>query len=106
MFNLTIFKHRDLHENNICVSTREPSRDVNSLPESVLFGRSGLEVTLIDYGLSRAKLPTGEVMFYDLEDDLVVFRGEDGKPQYDTYRRYVWFLDSKLMSYTNFPCSA
>lgn len=60
-----------------------------------------MEVTLIDYGLSRAKLPTGEVMYYDLEDDLVVFRGEDGKPQYDTYRRYVCFLDSNFKIYTN-----
>jgi serine/threonine-protein kinase haspin len=56
-------------------------------PGSILFGRSGLEVTVIDYGLSRAKLPTGEVMFYDMEEDLVIFRGEEGKSQFDTYRR-------------------
>jgi hypothetical protein len=38
-----------------------PDRDM--LPQSVKFGRSYIEVTLIDYGLSRAKLPSGEVVF-------------------------------------------
>ena len=84
---VTRLKHRDLHENNICISYRETAKSSTSLPETVLFGRSGLEVTVIDYGLSRARLPTGEVMFYDLEEDLVIFRGEEGKPQFDTYRR-------------------
>lgn len=55
----------------------------------MLFGRSGLEVTLIDYGLSRAKLPNGDIAYCDLEEDLAVFCGEDGNSQYDTYRRYV-----------------
>lgn len=87
-------KHRDLHENNICISRHPPTQNVEDLPESVLFGRSGLEVTLIDYGLSRAKLPNGEIAFSDLEEDLAVFCGEDGKPQYDTYRRCVCYLYS------------
>ena len=84
---ITKFKHRDLHENNICISCRETAKSSINMPGTILFGRSGSKVTVIDYGLSRAKLPTGEVMFYDLEEDLVIFRGEEGKPQFDTYRR-------------------
>jgi hypothetical protein len=80
LFSLMALKHRDLHENNICISRHPPTQNAEDLPESVLFGRSGLEVTLIDYGLSRAKL--------------AVFCGEDGKPQYDTYRRCVCYLYS------------
>jgi serine/threonine-protein kinase haspin len=83
-------QHRDLHENNICVSVRKhgmPDRDM--LPQSVKFGRSYIEVTLIDYGLSRAKLLSGEVVFNDLETDLVIFQQKDGQRQFDTYRRYV-----------------
>jgi serine/threonine-protein kinase haspin len=84
-----VLKHRDLHENNICISRRTSTQCADDLPGSVLFGRSGLEVTLIDYGLSRAKLPNGEIAFSDLEEDLAVFCGEDGKSQFDTYRRCV-----------------
>jgi serine/threonine-protein kinase haspin len=65
----------------------------------VLFGRSGLEVTLIDYGLSRAKLPNGDIAYCDLEEDLAVFCGEDGNSQYDTYRRYVQSLHIQLAKY-------
>ncbi|KAG9229392.1 putative serine/threonine-protein kinase haspin like protein [Amylocarpus encephaloides] len=81
------FEHRDLHENNICINrTCGPCEHFN--PESTLrCGFSGLEVTLIDYGLSRATLQNGETMFYDLEDDLEVFQGSDGHPQFNAYRK-------------------
>jgi serine/threonine-protein kinase haspin len=98
LFVLIKPKHRDLHENNICISTRERSKGSHSLPEAIKFGRSDLEVTLIDYGLSRAKMPNGDVVFFDLETDLEVFRGEDGKAQFDTYRRYVCHLSYEAYS--------
>ena len=51
------------------------------------FGFSGLEVTLIDYGLSRMTLPCDEEVCYDLEEFLDVFQGTNGHAQYDIYRR-------------------
>ncbi|CAG8977549.1 hypothetical protein HYALB_00012355 [Hymenoscyphus albidus] len=80
------FEHRDLHENNICVVK---VRDA-AIPEkdsSLKWKNSGLEITLIDYGLSRATLPNGETMCYPLENDLGIFRGSDGHPQFNAYRK-------------------
>lgn len=93
---LTKTQHRDLHENNICVLA-------NTIPPRKRFpnadyGRSGLTVTLIDYGLSRAKLTRKfsanestieEVAFKDLELDLEVFQGPKGQMQFETYRQFV-----------------
>ncbi|KAF8859005.1 hypothetical protein BDZ45DRAFT_371303 [Acephala macrosclerotiorum] len=92
------FEHRDLHENNICIKIKDdfvendPNRAKETIPGllGIKYGFSGLEITIIDYGLSRATLPNGEIMFKDLEQDLEVFKGLDtGIPgiQYDTYRR-------------------
>lgn len=46
-------------------------------------------MTLIDYGLSRATLQNGDTASYDLEEDLTVFGGTDGHPQFNAYRRYM-----------------
>ncbi|EHL02495.1 putative serine/threonine-protein kinase haspin like protein [Glarea lozoyensis 74030] len=81
------FEHRDLHENNICVSSRGLAEVARDAKANLRYGFSGLEVTLIDYGLSRATLYNGEVMFNDLEQDLEVFRGSDGHPQFNCYRK-------------------
>ncbi|CZR67183.1 uncharacterized protein PAC_17082 [Phialocephala subalpina] len=92
------FEHRDLHENNICIKLKDdfvendPNRPKNCISSllRLKYGFSGLEITIIDYGLSRAELVNGEIMFKDLEQDLEVFKGvDDGIAgiQYDTYRR-------------------
>ncbi|KAJ5054507.1 uncharacterized protein L3040_000778 [Drepanopeziza brunnea f. sp. 'multigermtubi'] len=85
------FEHRDLHENNICVRQKshvpahDPATDGN-----VKYGFSGYAVTIIDYGLSRAKVKNGDIVFKDLEKDLELFHGEGSGisgMQFDNYRR-------------------
>lgn len=85
---LTSLQHRDLHENNICISSGNSTAVAfsNGIQK---YGLSGLRVTLLDYGLSRATLPNRDEVYYDLETDLAVFRGPSPHSQFDTYRRYV-----------------
>ncbi|PBP26688.1 hypothetical protein BUE80_DR002351, partial [Diplocarpon rosae] len=85
------FEHRDLHENNICVRQKYtmPTRNL-SLDGDLKYGFSGYAVTIIDYGLSRAKVQNGDIVFQDLEKDLSLFHGESGGThgmQFDNYRR-------------------
>ncbi|EFX04209.1 hypothetical protein CMQ_1137 [Grosmannia clavigera kw1407] len=72
------FEHRDLHEGNLCVRQITPPREKTEKDEeSVMFGYSGLDITILDYGLSRADEPgsgtTGEPIAFDLEKDLSLF---------------------------------
>jgi serine/threonine-protein kinase haspin len=73
-----------LHENNICVKFGRPTN--TSTQDILKYGRSGIEVTILDYGLSRAEAGEGDIVYKDLETDLGVFHGT-AIPQYDTYRR-------------------
>lgn len=78
-------QHRDMHENNICVLTHTRSKAFSE--DDPIYGRSGLEVTLIDYGLSRARLPDETITYKDLEADLEIFRGKRWHRQFETYRQ-------------------
>ncbi len=84
-------QHRDLHENNICVRYKHSGRPYDpDIVGDLKFGFSGMEVTLIDYGLSRARLASGEIIYNNLENDLELFYSEStgiAKIQFDTYRR-------------------
>ncbi|KAI2470558.1 hypothetical protein F4781DRAFT_177019 [Annulohypoxylon bovei var. microspora] len=89
------FEHRDLHEGNLCIrKTGNPAllKDQN---HPSLFGFSGLEVTILDYGLSRAhadsQLEDSQPIAYDLERDLSIFTSEHA-PQCKVYRRMRSFL--------------
>ena len=97
--SLTTPQHRDLHENNVCVlqtpdSSFTPFNPISSSP--LKLGFSGLQITIIDYGLSRAKLRNQKVAFNDLEQDLSLFRSYDNrenpKMQFDNYRRMRTYL--------------
>ncbi|KAK0118595.1 hypothetical protein ONS96_011687 [Cadophora gregata f. sp. sojae] len=89
------FEHRDLHENNVCVrQTIHPASKIKRKPKprdgSIKFGFSDYNITIIDYGLSRAKLENGDVVFQDLENDLAVFHSTGSGlagMQFDNYRR-------------------
>ncbi|KAK8092105.1 HASPIN protein kinase [Apiospora hydei] len=89
------FEHRDLHEGNLCI--RQTGEAV--LPEdrdtAAFFGHSGLEITILDYGLSRARgdldLEESEPIAYDLERDLSIFTSEHA-PQCKVYRQMRSFL--------------
>jgi serine/threonine-protein kinase haspin len=87
---LTCVQHRDLHENNVCIAF-PLNNIIQNLPEPIKYGRSGMEVTLIDYGLSRATIPKhGDVVFSDLEQDLALFHSVGTTPceklQFNNYR--------------------
>ena len=124
------FEHRDLHLGNVCArDTRDDKKgDEEDLgmvdeDETVALGlnRTGVEVTIIDYSLSRAAVggEGGEVLFYDFVKDKQLLRGE-GDLQYDVYRYmaaavgkrscrefvpetnvlWLWFLLRKLLEAT------
>ncbi|KAI1456743.1 hypothetical protein F4805DRAFT_219001 [Annulohypoxylon moriforme] len=89
------FEHRDLHEGNLCIrktGDHIPAEDRNG---SGYFGLSGLEVTILDYGLSRAhadsQVEGSQPIAYDLERDLGIFTSEHA-PQCEVYRRMRSFL--------------
>jgi len=91
------FEHRDLHESNICVKgTRHaPPPHPKNPTNNIKYGFSGFEITLLDYGLSRATLPNNETVFFDLEKDLEIFRGDarlHNTLQFETYRRMRTYL--------------
>ena len=89
------FEHRDLHPGNVCIIKNEPTARGDS--ESPLRTKyTNLEVTLIDYTLSRATLSTGEVLANPMRDKSI-FKQRIENPctqqqlndnrQYETYRK-------------------
>ncbi|KAI1809936.1 hypothetical protein GGS20DRAFT_243373 [Poronia punctata] len=86
------FEHRDLHEGNLCVrKVGEPVPRENR-HRTGHFGFSGLEITILDYGLSRAQAELdSEPIAYDLERDLSLFTS-DHAPQCRVYRQMRSFL--------------
>ncbi|KAK4106443.1 hypothetical protein N658DRAFT_555338 [Parathielavia hyrcaniae] len=102
--DLIEFEHRDLHEGNLCIrQVRPPMPKPTSTATSegtTQFGYSGLEVTILDYGLSRATNPnkatittttTPVVVAADLEKDLTLFQSTHA-PQCRVYRQMRSYL--------------
>ncbi|KAK5990170.1 Serine/threonine-protein kinase haspin-like-like protein [Cladobotryum mycophilum] len=90
---LAMFEHRDLHEGNVCIKQVRPprERDVNA---DGFFGYSGLEITILDYGLSRAEdltIDDAIPVAFDLERDLSLFTSTHAE-QCKVYRQMRSFL--------------
>ncbi|KAK3942976.1 hypothetical protein QBC46DRAFT_351820 [Diplogelasinospora grovesii] len=120
--DLAKFEHRDLHEGNLCIrqvgaARPKPADDTSACQ----FGYSGLEITILDYGLSRAEDPNPDEeamaatpipesrgrsrsrsstltittrtrpVAYDLEKDLSIFTSTHA-PQCKVYRQMRSFL--------------
>lgn len=89
------FEHRDLHEGNLCIRKTSDGIPVEDRDRDSHFGFSGLEVTILDYGLSRAhadrQVEGSRPIAYDLERDLSIFTSEHA-PQCEVYRRMRSFL--------------
>ncbi|KAJ9151928.1 Serine/threonine-protein kinase haspin [Pleurostoma richardsiae] len=89
------FEHRDLHEGNLCIrQVSTPSIRVASKKPVSNFGYSGLDITILDYGLSRGEAPDeGDAtpVAFDLERDLTLFRSTHA-PQCAVYRQMRSFL--------------
>ena len=86
-------KHRDLHLANVCVKPRGATSTMDGPLEltkkesnEVKLGFSGLEVTLIDYTLSRAEISPGKVAFNGIGDAARIC-DQTGNVQFEIYRR-------------------
>ncbi|KAK3048405.1 hypothetical protein LTR09_010236 [Extremus antarcticus] len=82
------FEHRDLHLGNICVrqttTTGISEKDID--PKRKL-NFTGLETTVIDYTISRARMQDNSVAYQDLARDSALFEGDSTEEyQYDIYR--------------------
>lgn len=68
---LVAFEHRDLHEGNLCVRrVREPVARKARGSTNRRFGFSGLDITVLDYGLSRAEDPDAPIPDDSIVEDL------------------------------------
>lgn len=81
------FEHRDLHEGNLCIRRVGPRSSPSERPgdRRRRFGFSGLDVTILDYGLSRASKGK-TVVAPDLSRDPALFASTHA-PQCAVYRR-------------------
>ncbi|KAL6910616.1 hypothetical protein GGI43DRAFT_390625 [Trichoderma evansii] len=90
---VAMFEHRDLHEGNLCIKQARPPRQRGPKADG-FFGYSGLDITILDYGLSRAEDLTNDdaaPIVYDLERDLSLFTSTYN-PQCKVYRQMRSFL--------------
>ncbi|KAI1313601.1 hypothetical protein F5Y03DRAFT_337143 [Xylaria venustula] len=86
------FEHRDLHEGNLCIRKVSEPIPKDERDRTGYFGFSGLEITILDYGLSRAQADYNtEPVAYDLERDLSIFTSEHAA-QCRVYRQMRSFL--------------
>ncbi|KAK8742979.1 hypothetical protein OTU49_001464 [Cherax quadricarinatus] len=80
------FEHRDLHWGNVLVAqTPEASISFKLRGESYTLQTHGLKATVIDFTLSRMKLPNC-IVYNNLADDPSLFTAE-GDYQFDVYRQ-------------------
>ncbi|KAH6693704.1 hypothetical protein F5X68DRAFT_258573 [Plectosphaerella plurivora] len=101
--DLIAFEHRDLHEGNLCIRQVTRPRMRNPSRPGPSFGYSGLDITILDYGLSRAEEPLTdeddsllsttdpEIVALDLEKDLSIFTSTHAD-QCKVYRQMRSFL--------------
>ncbi|KAH6888657.1 hypothetical protein B0T10DRAFT_607012 [Thelonectria olida] len=91
--DLAMFEHRDLHEGNLCLKQVKPPKEMGPGSHGV-FGYSGLDITILDYGLSRAEdlsVDDAQPVAFDLERDLSLFTSTHA-PQCKVYRQMRSFL--------------
>lgn len=91
---LAKFEHRDLHPGNICISRR--TTPLEEQDEHTVQRKTDLEVTVIDYTLSRATLENGEVLANSMKDGSI-FDQSSVDPtddrQYSMYRHMKSLID-------------
>ena len=104
------FEHRDLHAGNVCVKRRPRNlnNSVNEEPQCLIRRFTDLEVTLIDYTLSRATIHYGgdeqgeeakaEILANSMRDKSLFEQSSEieiDQMQYDTYRRMRDIMHSR-----------
>ncbi|KAM0370457.1 hypothetical protein ACHAPY_010533 [Fusarium culmorum] len=91
--DLVMFEHRDLHEGNLCIRQVKSPRKMGP-PSAGFFGYSGLDITILDYGLSRGEdlsVDDSTPVAFDLERDLSLFTSTHAD-QCKVYRQMRSFL--------------
>lgn len=88
---LAEFEHRDLHPGNICImdsDSADADRPEES-PNNVVTRYTNIEVTLIDYTLSRARLEDAEILANSMDKALFEQHSDDinDEDQYNLYRK-------------------
>ena len=81
------FEHRDLHPGNICINQLAPP--IHRSEQQEVERYTNLQVTLIDYTLSRARVDEGEVLVNSMKDRTLFDQHSDDpidERQYETYR--------------------
>lgn len=87
------FEHRDLHLGNICLS--HPHKRIVADDSSELWtDNPSINVTIIDYTLSRAKPANSDTVFNNLSSHPDIFTGK-GHAQYDVYRAMKALADEQ-----------
>ncbi|KAM3511994.1 hypothetical protein MY11210_004394 [Beauveria gryllotalpidicola] len=87
-------QHRDLHESNLCIRQAHEPREWPYQSDGRFYGYSGLDITILDYGLSRAEdlsIDYATPVSNDLEKDLSFFTSTHA-PQCNVYRQMRSFL--------------
>ncbi|XP_034235279.1 uncharacterized protein LOC117641772 [Thrips palmi] len=99
--NALNFEHRDLHWGNVLLaSTKTKAVDfvLNGEARSVL--SKGVEVSIIDFTLSRINNPdTRSAVYYDLSQDETLFTAQ-GDYQFDIYRMMKDYCGNKWDGFT------
>ncbi|KAI9742573.1 MAG: hypothetical protein M1818_003713 [Claussenomyces sp. TS43310] len=84
------FEHRDLHEGNVCVKQVHEAHVIDATT-SHRYGYSGLEITVLDYTLSRAE-KGDTIISRDLEEDYALFEKTETLQQQMYCRMRNWAL--------------
>ncbi|KAL8767395.1 MAG: hypothetical protein Q9209_006085 [Squamulea sp. 1 TL-2023] len=94
------FEHRDLHLGNICLSQswKEVKEDVSS---ELWTDKPSINVTIIDYTLSRAKPVDSSTVFNDLSTAPDLFTGK-GHSQYDVYRKMKLLVEQNRQGWETY----
>lgn len=88
------FEHRDLHPGNVCIKFTDagfmsPLKNISIKKSQRIRPYTNIEVTIIDYTLSRATLTEGNVLAHGMQDKSIFTQTSfnfNDKRQYDTYR--------------------
>jgi len=95
----TQFEHRDLHWGNVLIKrvrSKEKRARLNGVDLNIQ--TAGLDVTIIDFTLSRLSTENGDA-FCDLNADPELFTGPKGHCQSETYRRMKRVTKGKWNKY-------
>jgi serine/threonine-protein kinase haspin len=92
------FEHRDLHLGNVCIRRTYTAEERNNsaIDPTRKLGFTNIETTIIDYTISRCRMPDDSIAYMDLSRDNALFEGDSTEEyQYDIYRymRGVMYQD-------------